>query len=329
MWIQRLFIAALLPVAAFSQYADVGTQAHQLRRQSNPDFALTCYHCEVSVLNFKDCNSTKACEQGNQCLLREMMSTVDGHHDYLMACGTAYDCDGGEMPFPVGKRDVNRRNIAVSCCSNNLCNTPPPPTTVHTDPAACMRDVVLIVQDSRNLTSTARRVALKAMLHGIVDAVHIGTDGALLELSFIEGNKMNHQWDLDHYANKKALQSAISRMNPDGHGGVVDINATLTYIRDVALTSRNGDRPNVPNDIIIMVESQIHVNASSFQGWNWTEQELRKLSGDVIVIEVGTNEGNDAHQIANLATDSNHVIKVADYLALQNISARLVSLLCS
>ena len=35
-------------------------------------------------------------------------------------------CDGVDIAFPFGKRDINVRNVNAKCCDTDLCNYPAP-----------------------------------------------------------------------------------------------------------------------------------------------------------------------------------------------------------
>ena len=35
-------------------------------------------------------------------------------------------CDGVDIAFPFGKRDINLRNVNAQCCDTDLCNYPAP-----------------------------------------------------------------------------------------------------------------------------------------------------------------------------------------------------------
>ena len=35
-------------------------------------------------------------------------------------------CDGVDIAFPFGKRDINQRNVNAQCCDTDLCNYPAP-----------------------------------------------------------------------------------------------------------------------------------------------------------------------------------------------------------
>jgi len=44
-------------------------------------------------------------------------------------------CDGSNIQFAFGKRDIDQRDLSVSCCTGNLCNYPEVITTTSTTAA--------------------------------------------------------------------------------------------------------------------------------------------------------------------------------------------------
>ncbi|XP_052215648.1 uncharacterized protein LOC127834086 isoform X2 [Dreissena polymorpha] len=76
-------------------------QDQVLSRTACPKFCkicpLECYHCEVSVRDYMECNTTTACDVNQQCMLQKLHSSLDEHDEYVMGCASRQLCDGGGL----------------------------------------------------------------------------------------------------------------------------------------------------------------------------------------------------------------------------------------
>ncbi|XP_053372643.1 uncharacterized protein LOC123560564 [Mercenaria mercenaria] len=133
---------------------------------------LTCYDCGQSVITQqRRCNATSTCPQGQRCLLKSLVSSIDGHKQFEMRCGNVEECDGVEI-VPVGKRAVHSRSLTLECCTTNLCNIPafgPVVPSVST----CYRDIEVMLEDSTGV-SVAEHGMLIQFLKSFVSHMNIG-----------------------------------------------------------------------------------------------------------------------------------------------------------
>ncbi|KAH3720831.1 uncharacterized protein LOC127855688 isoform X2 [Dreissena polymorpha] len=89
---------------------------------------ISCYHCNSTSLEAaKHCNETQLCRLGAQCLTMTLLSSKDGHHQYVLTCANQHSCDGNGVHIPglVGRSAVSsKRDLHVTCCKDDLCNRP-------------------------------------------------------------------------------------------------------------------------------------------------------------------------------------------------------------
>ncbi|XP_052791073.1 macrophage mannose receptor 1-like isoform X2 [Mya arenaria] len=125
------------PVVWAQPCEDLDTQACALLEKSKPDLCqdnllsqsackrycnfcpLQCYSCDSF-----NCNTTAACYPGEKCLTHTTISTIDGQKDILTKCSSPEECDGRLASVVIGRRQIGKRNMAVTCCSYDLCNDP-------------------------------------------------------------------------------------------------------------------------------------------------------------------------------------------------------------
>ncbi|KAH3849119.1 hypothetical protein DPMN_091513 [Dreissena polymorpha] len=139
-------------------------QDQVLRQTACPKFCnicpLECYHCDVSVRDYVNCNMTTICDLNQQCMLQKMHSSQDGHDEYVMGCASLQSslkviitsdvirenclhrsfynqfwwqlCDGGGLTLTFGRRELQERNVEVTCCNTDRCNLPTESSTVPT-----------------------------------------------------------------------------------------------------------------------------------------------------------------------------------------------------
>ncbi|KAH3834285.1 uncharacterized protein LOC127880121 [Dreissena polymorpha] len=91
---------------------------------------LTCYHCQTTGQNNVPCTTQKTCAVGEQCVYREITDPLTGSTEHISTCASNKVCLGQElMQVVFGRRSINTRNVAIQCCSSDLCNAATTTTT--------------------------------------------------------------------------------------------------------------------------------------------------------------------------------------------------------
>lgn len=315
---------------------DIDTQACQLIQAQRSDMcnstiadttcprfcgkcARECYHCDLAVTNITDCNATKSCNTGEVCMLKELKSSADGHHEYVMTCESKLHCDGADLTFPFGRRDIASRDVNVKCCDTDLCNYPSITTTtvMPTTQPGCVKDVIIVLDESSSMQHEQHDVL--HFLTQLVGDLGVSAQGTHVSLgTFSTGS--HTQFDLDSYVNVDDMKDAIKKVHL--RGGNADVRYGLSYIFQHALTATSGDRSTVPNVVVFITDSK----ASTFLVTAY-EQQLHQRVHNVIAIGVGHHASTQ--DLLHIATDSHHILSVRDADDLDTLQSQLVSLICS
>lgn len=190
----------------------------------------------------------------------------------------------------------------------------------------CSRDILTILEDVRHATHGSTSDIIP-FLKSLVGNLTIGPSDNLMELAMMDTN-VKYLWDLTDHMSQTSLLQAIDRISFHGKTDSLSLDEMFQFIVQEAFKSRNGDRGNVSNDIILFVDHRAEhdVHTSLFHSLHlWQHYDISTLSGDVIVVIIGAS-GHSA--LADIATDENHVIYVDGYPQLPTILDNLMALLC-
>lgn len=271
-------------------------------------------------------------------MIKQLRSSADGHHEYIMSCEDKQVCDGAGLAFPFGRRDVESRDVSVHCCSDDLCNYPEHVTTTAiptttTRATGCSRDIAFMIDTSIRVSSfwsghgthpsgSSLKSSLQ-LVHDIVSQLNIGPYDNLVSLSTFD-RSVHNQWDLDDHMNKNDLLHAISnvhqRVQFSSHGG--DVNDAIQHLTTHVMDDHHGDRSAFPDDVILITDA-----GSAFHN-TLLKHSLQRKSHDIIVISVGRSTSTSG-TASDLATDAAHKIHVNSYAELSTIGGRLFQLLCT
>ncbi|XP_045209740.2 uncharacterized protein LOC123561438 [Mercenaria mercenaria] len=369
-----LFLAA----QCSGQCDDIDTQACSLMAAQNPNLCndpnlsntacpkycnkcpLICYHCDTSVRNYTDCNTTRTCQIGEQCLLHQLVSSKDGHREYKMNCASLDVCDGKGI-MQSERRSLKSRNLVTQCCSSDLCNYPtsvvtagtPSPSSSATKAGTplpsssatkagtplpsssatqattssfphCNRDIEVLIEDSKDTSSSPYIIQY---LKDLVSQIDIGLHHNQIGLALYE-HDVEKQFDLDQHTDKVALLNAINRIDFQHTDNDIDKGDVIEFLQHQLRKGHHGDRSNYEDVVIIMADHFHHKRSTRYlldQPAHHTV-DLSSISKDVIVINVGAN---GAHSVlSSLASDASHVIDVPNYSTLTTTLPRVLSLLC-
>ena len=129
------------------------------------------------------------------------------------------------------------------------------------------------------------------------------------------------QFHLNTYPFRSEVLTAIDNIPyPGGSGNIAD---ALKTVRTVMFTPINGDRANVPNTVILIVDGASNVNSGS----TISEATLTKAAG-IHIIGVGINMGNtnELDQIVSSPLEQNRFR--SNFGLLGNIKNRVLSAFC-
>ena len=159
------------------------------------------------------------------------------------------------------------------------------------------------------------------LVHDIASQIQIGPYDNLISLSTFD-RSVHKQWNLDDYTTKDDLLHKLINVHEGvRYGPHGDLNSAVQYLVDHVMDDDHGDRDAFPNDVIIITD------ANSVFSSDTLKRSLQHKSHDVIIISVGTSASTSG-TVADLATDSAHVIHVPSYANLSQITGQLLQLLC-
>ncbi|XP_052247208.1 uncharacterized protein LOC127855530 [Dreissena polymorpha] len=237
--------------------------------------------------------------------------------------------------------------VGVTCCDTDRCNLPTessavpnavtvhstvphtstvPNTITHTPTQhvpSCVKDIVIIVQDfwSHHTHLENATPYVTAFLKELVARLPIGQTDSLLELSLIDTH-IHKVWSLTDYLTNNRLQTALNDIPFKKTSDILDINDLVLYLSSQAFGIGSGDRPNVPNTVVIFVDQRARLHGHVIALGN-------VHSTDIVIVNIGSAVHSAVSQIATLATGSHHVLSVAGYNALHGIKDTLVNLICN
>ncbi|KAL4222286.1 collagen [Mactra antiquata] len=290
-----------------------------------------CYHCDTTFTDYHKCNTTILCQEGEVCMRKELISFMDGHHEYELTCQDRRICDGGnDLTIPFGKRHVNARDISIKCCINDLCNYPEVTTTTSTTTAttttkkpSCEKDIIFMVDVSRNRILEQHDQQVKNLLTLVIGRLDIGpTDNLVAYYHF--DNELDTQIDFRDINSKHELLSRIDDIDIDT-GDSPNISIAIHEVFRHTI-SHYGDRPGYPDVVVIIgnyrTTDNLHMSSTDMQ-------RLQQLSRDVIVVDIGSDDPTSPFarffhpQDGLLATDNNHIL-LTSYSALGHNNAQIV-----
>ena len=157
-------------------------------------------------------------------------------------------------------------------------------------------DLILVVDESTRMDMHERSVI--SFLTSLVSEMSISDTQTHVSLGLFR--TMGHeQFDLDAHMSIESLTAAISHIR--FHGGYGDIEAGISYAVNDAMTHAAGDRPGVPNVVVIITAD----GDRNFGGHLFAlEHEIHLKSDNVILIELGHVS------IDHLATDNGHELRL-------------------
>ena len=133
---------------------------------------------------------------------------------------------------------------------------------------------------------------------------------------------VHNQFNMNRYGTKTALTTAINGITYNS--GNTQTHLALQYVMNNSFKPAAGDRPNVPNILIVMTDGQ----STSPTLTTAETQKLHRIPG-LTVFAIGIGSGVDRAELGRIATDSKHMFTVSSFSALQSIHAALKKQACT
>lgn len=258
---------------------------------------------------------------------KELKSFVDGHHEYEMTCAAKQICDGGgDLVIPFGKRDIESRDISVTCCADDLCNYPKITATTSkpsSTSTGCDKDIVFLVDETSAVVSTQQQAVIQTIMD-VVKKLDIGVQNNLVGL-YGYGDNLDPKFDLQQNTDKLSLLTALQSQQFRTKDRTSDIHDAIHGLTHHALQPGSGDRSNYPDAVVLISDSAVSGRVHNLLR---DRSDLQKASHDVIIVSVGTRfQSLNGHNLETFATDQNHIIHVNDMYTSTNLVDSIVALL--
>lgn len=227
------------------------------------------------------------------------------------------------IPAPMEAQCTDYNNegsfCAFSCPANLKVRIPEDPNRVCLDqewhgqvPTCCERDGCpsdlrvdfFFILDSSSSIKDKNFQYVREYVIGLISTMPVGLDKTRVGI-LTYNNDVIHRVRLNEFDRKSELMAAVNNIPYEGRG--TKTNAALEFAVEEALTEENGDRPDVPNFVLVLTDGRatddVRVGAP-------------KLREKAAVIAVGVGKRIEKKELEHIAGDKGNVFMVADFRSL-------------
>ncbi|XP_046571858.1 collagen alpha-4(VI) chain-like isoform X2 [Haliotis rubra] len=195
-------------------------------------------------------------------------------------------------------------------------------TTCKTQVMTCSTEPTEIVflLDSSSSEGSVNFKKQLSFVSNFIDGFDISPNAvqvALVTFSTVATNR----FFLNDYMSKASLKSAISR-TPYNSGNTHTGNG-LEFVRQSSLSPKHGARPGSKKVVIVMTDGQ------SQQKLLTANQGILLRKEGVMVISIGIGAAIDQSELAVIASDDKHMVKVSNFDNLNAIEQQIQDIVCS
>ena len=126
-------------------------------------------------------------------------------------------------------------------------------------PLDCPLDIVFVVDESGSI-GPSNFATVKSFLSKLVGRLDIDSGNTRVGLATYS-TTVRSGFNLGDHSSVASVQSAI--MSLSYTTGSTDTAAALAYVRTTMLTLAAGDRPNVPNVVVVLTDGQSNSQSST------------------------------------------------------------------
>jgi uncharacterized protein YegL len=176
-------------------------------------------------------------------------------------------------------------------------------------------DLLFILDGSSSSTQQKFKLS-KMFIKDVIDSLDI--DETSTRVSLIEySDRATLEFPLNEYFDKGGLKGAVDNVRASGGSGTVTGEALQLAVNQV-FTRTGGDRPGVPNAIILVTDGKSTGSVSLSSA----ARPLKQAGTDMYVISVGP--ATDKQELQNLTTGEDRFYVVKNEYGLVRLPARLV-----
>lgn len=180
---------------------------------------------------------------------------------------------------------------------------------------------ILFVLDSSGSVSNPSFKTMMTFVSEIVEGFDIGNNKVRVGVIIFSSTTAQKIY-LDSFYEKAVLKNAISKIQRISGG--TNTGDALLKARTVSLQPNHGDRPNVPNIVIVITDGKSQDRAYTSK----RAAELRRSGAVVFSIGIGRAVGITELKAIATGPDTNHVFRVNNFKALESIKKELATKTC-
>ncbi|XP_013385581.1 collagen alpha-4(VI) chain-like isoform X2 [Lingula anatina] len=188
-------------------------------------------------------------------------------------------------------------------------------------PKACMGkvDITFIIDGSGSVNAPDFAKQLQ-FIKSLVKEFNVGPNALQVGVLQVCSNAVQ-EFNLNTHSTEAAILAAVDRIKQKRGG--TNTALALSTARTSSFTAAEGDRPNVPNIVIVMTDGQSNNMVA-------TAREATMLRNIASVSAIGVGSNVNTVELKAMATDpdSKYMFTVKDFCALSNIEITLATVTC-
>ena len=176
-------------------------------------------------------------------------------------------------------------------------------------------DLLFILDGSSSSTQQEFRLS-KMFIKSVIDSLDI--DETSTRISLIEySDRATLAFPLNEYYDQGDVKDAVDNVRASGDQGTVTDKA-LQLAADEVFTRKGGDRPGVPNAVILVTDGK----STGYVPLSTAARPLRKSGTDIHVVSVGA--ATDQQELQNLTTGQDRFYQVKNVYELIRLPTHLM-----
>lgn len=182
---------------------------------------------------------------------------------------------------------------------------------------------VVFALDSSGTVGTSNFNLMKSFVGDLAAGVDL--DGGAVRLGLVTfADSVVERFDLSRYRSREDARAAIAGV-PYAAGATTLASDALRYIRTVLFTPSKGDRPGVPNILVVLTDG----GGSDDKRRALDEAEYAKMSG-IHVVTIGVGDLVDVYTMNAMSSypNTSNALKVDRFGDLSQLLGRIRNMIC-
>ncbi|XP_013407529.1 collagen alpha-1(XII) chain isoform X1 [Lingula anatina] len=209
--------------------------------------------------------------------------------------------------------------LATEACAQ--ATTAPPEITTKPTPICMTQADIIFILDGSSSVKAADFAKQLQFIKSLVRKFGVGPNAVKVGVLQYSTNTVQ-EFNLNTHSTEAAILAAVDRIKQKKGG--TNTAVALSTARTSSFTAAKGDRPNVPNIVIVMTDGKSNNMAA-------TAREANRLRNIASVFAIGVGSNVRTAELKAMANDpdSKYVFTVTDFSALSNIETKLATEACA